>query len=98
MRQHIDIFRKLSEEDEKKLNIEALVIAPIVLFLLMEHLYINTSIIMRMTTALLCLNSVFWILNLTVLFFALGQLSTALRIQTILMLFIGLLNHYLRRF
>ena len=50
---------------------------------------------LRIGTALLFLNYFFWILVSCLLFSLFGKLKTALRVQAVIMLLLGLLNHYL---
>ncbi len=84
--------------NEKTLNILALIIIPPILTILTERMYINTPVMLRVGTALLFLNYLFWILTAVFLLFLFGKLRIALRIQTVIMLAIGLLNHYLYEF
>ncbi len=80
------------------IGIISLFLIPIVLFILMERLFSNESVILRIDSAFLYLNAFIWVLVLLFLFFTFNDLRVAIVIQTVFMLVFGLLDHYLMAF
>ena len=65
------------------IGIISLFLIPIVLFILMERLFSNESVVLRIDSAFLYLNAFIWVLVLLFLFFTFNDLRVAIVIQIV---------------